>query len=177
MTLPPFYSYIHSQYTATHRAINSLLSSRQVCLTGTPIHNTIYELLGIISFITQLQSSDQDNWSPFILSSLSKGSNDILHLAFHHLSLRRTQTSRLKSLPTISHQYELLTLNPTIQEEYSTLYKEFLSSKIKGPGESFRNSNKLGICFNHHIMLNTIVDADLEDHKGRSSQDNSSTIT
>ncbi|MBW0591008.1 hypothetical protein O181_130723, partial [Austropuccinia psidii MF-1] len=61
--------YIHSQYTATHCAINRLLSSHQICLTGTPIHNTIYEPLGIISFITQPQSSDQDNWSPFILSS------------------------------------------------------------------------------------------------------------
>ncbi|MBW0511156.1 hypothetical protein O181_050871 [Austropuccinia psidii MF-1] len=69
--------YICSQYTATHCAINSLPSSRQICLTDTPIHNTIDELLGIISFITQPQSSDQDNWSPFILSSLYKGSNDI----------------------------------------------------------------------------------------------------
>ncbi|MBW0593285.1 hypothetical protein O181_133000, partial [Austropuccinia psidii MF-1] len=98
--------YIRSQYTATHRAINSLLSSRQICLTGTPIHNTIYDLLGIISFITQPQSADQDNWSPFILSSLSKGCNDILHLALRHLSLHCTKTTHLKSLPTISHHYE-----------------------------------------------------------------------
>ncbi|MBW0542197.1 hypothetical protein O181_081912 [Austropuccinia psidii MF-1] len=62
-------------------------------------------------------------------------------------------------------------------KEYSTLYKEFLSSKNKGPGEFFRNSNKLQICCNHHIILNTIADADLEDHKVRSTQDNSSTIT
>ncbi|MBW0590730.1 hypothetical protein O181_130445 [Austropuccinia psidii MF-1] len=64
-----------------------------------------------------------------------------------------------------------------MQKEYSTLYKELLSSKSKGPGEFFRNINKLQICCNHHIMLNTIVDADLEDHEGRSTQDNSSTIT
>ncbi|MBW0482183.1 hypothetical protein O181_021898 [Austropuccinia psidii MF-1] len=54
--------YIHSQYTATHQALNSLVSSRQICLTSTPIDNTIYDLLGIISFITQPQSSDQDNF-------------------------------------------------------------------------------------------------------------------
>ncbi|MBW0570812.1 hypothetical protein O181_110527 [Austropuccinia psidii MF-1] len=169
--------YIHSQYTDTHHAINSLISSHQICLTGTPIHNTIYDLLGIISFITQPQSSDKDNWSPLILSSLSKGRNDILNLALQHLSLRRTKTTHLKSLPTISHHYELLPLNPTMQQEYSTLYKEFLSSKSKGPGEFFRNINKLHICCNHHIMLNTVADADLEDHKGRSTQDNTSTIT
>ncbi|MBW0506477.1 hypothetical protein O181_046192 [Austropuccinia psidii MF-1] len=64
-----------------------------------------------------------------------------------------------------------------MQKEYSTLYKEFLSSKSKGPGECFRNINRRQICFNHHIMLNTIADAYLEDHKGRSTQDNSSTIT
>ncbi|MBW0493755.1 hypothetical protein O181_033470 [Austropuccinia psidii MF-1] len=64
-----------------------------------------------------------------------------------------------------------------MQQEYSTLYKEFLSSKTKGPEECFRNINKLQICCNHHIMLNTIPDVDLEDHKGRSTQDNSSTIT
>ncbi|MBW0510903.1 hypothetical protein O181_050618 [Austropuccinia psidii MF-1] len=64
-----------------------------------------------------------------------------------------------------------------MQQEYSTLYKELLSSKCKGPGEFFRNINKLQICCNHHIMLNTFADADLEDHKGRSTQDNSSTIT
>ncbi|MBW0591908.1 hypothetical protein O181_131623 [Austropuccinia psidii MF-1] len=144
---------------------------------GTPIQNTIYDLLAITSFITQPQSSDQDNWSPFILSSLSKGGNYILHLKLRHLSLRRTKTTHLKSLPTISHHYELLPLNPSMQQECSTLYKEFLSSKIKGPGESFRNINKLQIFCNHHIMLNTIVEADLEDHKGRSTQDNSSTIT
>ncbi|MBW0590606.1 hypothetical protein O181_130321 [Austropuccinia psidii MF-1] len=63
-----------------------------------------------------------------------------------------------------------------MQQEYSTLYKEFLSSKSKGPGEFFRNINKLQICY-HHIMLNTIAEADLEDHKGRSTQDNSPTIT
>ncbi|MBW0540216.1 hypothetical protein O181_079931 [Austropuccinia psidii MF-1] len=63
-----------------------------------------------------------------------------------------------------------------MQQEYSTLYKEFLSSKSKGPGEFFQNINNLQICCNHHIMLNTIADADLEDHKGRSTQDNSSTI-
>ncbi|MBW0508868.1 hypothetical protein O181_048583 [Austropuccinia psidii MF-1] len=144
---------------------------------GTPIPNTIYDLLGIISLITQPQSSDQDNWSPFILSSISKGSNEILHLALWHLSLHHTKTTHLKSLPTISHHYQLLPLNPTIHQEYSTLYKEFLASKSKGPGECFRNINKVQICCNHHIMLNTIADADLEDHKGRSTQDNSSTIT
>ncbi|MBW0556573.1 hypothetical protein O181_096288 [Austropuccinia psidii MF-1] len=135
--------YIHFQYTATHHAINSLLSSHQICLTGTPIHNTIYDLLRIISFITQPQSSNQDNWSPIILSSLSKGCNDILHLALRHLSLRRTKTTHLESLPTISHHYALLPLNPTTLQEYSTLYKEFLSFKSKGPGEFFRHINKL----------------------------------
>ncbi|MBW0547872.1 hypothetical protein O181_087587 [Austropuccinia psidii MF-1] len=64
-----------------------------------------------------------------------------------------------------------------MQQEFSTLYKEFLSFKSKGPGESFRDINKLQICCNHHNMLNTIAYADLEDHKGRSTQDNSSTIT
>ncbi|MBW0517681.1 hypothetical protein O181_057396 [Austropuccinia psidii MF-1] len=131
--------YICSQYTATHHAIDSLLSSHRICLTGTPIH----DLLGTISFITQPQSSDQDSLSPFILSSLSKGCNDILHLALRHLTLRHTKTTHLKALPTISHHYELLPLNPTMQKEYSTLYKEFLSSKSKGPGEFFRNINKL----------------------------------
>ncbi|MBW0474688.1 hypothetical protein O181_014403 [Austropuccinia psidii MF-1] len=169
--------YIFSQYNSTHCAINSLLSSCQICLRGTPIHNTIYDLLGIISFITQPQSSEQDNWSPFILSSLSKGRNDILHLELQHLSLSHTKTTHLKSLPTISHHYELLPLNPTMQKEYSTLYEEFLSSKSKQPGECFRNINKPQICCNHHIMLNTIADADLEDHEGRSTQNNSSTIT
>ncbi|MBW0519677.1 hypothetical protein O181_059392 [Austropuccinia psidii MF-1] len=144
---------------------------------GTPIHNIIDDLLGIISFIAQPQSSDQDNWSPFILSSLSKGRNVIFHLALWNLSLCFTKTTHLKSLPTISHHYELLPLNPTMQQEYSTLYKEFLSSKSRGPGECLRNINKLQICRNHHIMLNTISDADLEYHKGRSAQDNSSTIT
>ncbi|MBW0569158.1 hypothetical protein O181_108873 [Austropuccinia psidii MF-1] len=135
--------YIRSQYTATHCVINSLLSSRQICLTGTPIRNTIYDVLGIISFITQPQSSDQDHWSPFILSSLSKGCNNILHLALRHLSLCHTKTTHLKSLPTISHHYELLPLNPTMQQECSTLYEELLSSKSKGPGEFFRNNDKL----------------------------------
>ncbi|MBW0506206.1 hypothetical protein O181_045921 [Austropuccinia psidii MF-1] len=110
------------------------------------------------------QSSDQDKWSPFILSSLSKGRNDILHLELRHLRLNHTKTTHLKSLPTISHHYELLPLNPTMKQEYYKLYKELLSSKSKVPGRSFRD-----------IMLNTIVDVDLEDHKGRSTQDNSST--
>ncbi|MBW0482284.1 hypothetical protein O181_021999 [Austropuccinia psidii MF-1] len=144
---------------------------------GKPIHNTIYDLLGIISFITQPQSSDKDDWSPFILSSLFKGSNDILHLALQNLNLHHTKTTHPKCLPTISHHCELLPLNPTMQQEYSTLYKEFLSSKSKGPGEFFRNINKLQICCNHQIMLNTIAEADLEDHEGRSTQDNSPTIT
>ncbi|MBW0547752.1 hypothetical protein O181_087467 [Austropuccinia psidii MF-1] len=134
ITLSPLYSYIFSQYTATHHAINSLLSSHQICLTSTPAHNTIYDLLGIISFITQPQSSDHDNWSPFILSSLSKGRNDLLQLELRHLRLRQTKTKHLESLPTISHHYELLPLKPTIQQEYSTLYKELLSAKSKGPG-------------------------------------------
>ncbi|MBW0461006.1 hypothetical protein O181_000721 [Austropuccinia psidii MF-1] len=64
-----------------------------------------------------------------------------------------------------------------MQKEYSTLYKEFLSSKSKGQGEFFKSINKLGICFNHHIMLKTMVDMDLEDHEGRSTQDNPSRIT
>ncbi|MBW0522449.1 hypothetical protein O181_062164 [Austropuccinia psidii MF-1] len=116
--------YIFSPYTATHQAINSLLSSCRICLTGKPIDNTTYGLLGIISLITQPQSSDQDKWSPFILSSLSNVSNDIFHLALQHLSLRHTKATHLKSLPTISHHYELLPCNPTMQQEYSTLYKE-----------------------------------------------------
>ncbi|MBW0527872.1 hypothetical protein O181_067587 [Austropuccinia psidii MF-1] len=113
--------YIHPQYTAIHIAINSLLSSHQICLTGEPIHNTIYDLLGIISFITQHQSSDQDNRPPFILNTLSKGRNDILQLELRHLSLFCTKATHLQSLPTISHYYELLQLNPTIQKEYLTL--------------------------------------------------------
>ncbi|MBW0495673.1 hypothetical protein O181_035388 [Austropuccinia psidii MF-1] len=173
----PSYSYIFSQYTATHRAINSFLSSHQICLTGTPIHNAIYDLLGIISFITKPQSSDQDNCSPFILSSLSKGSTDILHSALPHLGLRHTKTTHLKSLPTISHHYELLPLNPTMQQAYSTLFEEFLSSKCKGPGEYFSKINQPQICCSNHIMLNTIADADLEDHEGRNTQENSSAIT
>ncbi|MBW0504382.1 hypothetical protein O181_044097 [Austropuccinia psidii MF-1] len=132
---------------------------------GTPINNTIYDLLVMISFITQPQSSDQDNWSPLILSSLSKGSNDILHLELQNLRLRRTKTTHLKSLPTISHHYEMLPLNPTMQQEHSALYKEFLSSKSQGPGKFIRNINKLQIFCNHHIMLNTMADADLESMK------------
>ncbi|MBW0576862.1 hypothetical protein O181_116577 [Austropuccinia psidii MF-1] len=110
---------------------------------STPIHNTIYDPLGIISFITQPQSSDQYNWSPFILSSLSRGSNDVLHFALRHLSLCCTKTTHLKSLPTISHHYELLPLKPTMKQEYSTLYKELLSSRSKEPGELLRDINKL----------------------------------
>ncbi|MBW0495451.1 hypothetical protein O181_035166 [Austropuccinia psidii MF-1] len=135
------------------------------------------DLLGIISFITQPQSSDQDNWSPFILSSLSQASNDIFNFSLQNLSFHCTKTTHLKSLPTISHHYELLPFNPKMQQEYSTLYNKFLSSKSKGPGEHFRNINKLQRCCNDHILLNTIADAYLEDHKGRSTQDNSSTIT
>ncbi|MBW0474732.1 hypothetical protein O181_014447 [Austropuccinia psidii MF-1] len=71
----------------------------------------------------------------------------------------------------------MLPLNPTMQQEYSTLNKEFKLSKRKGPGEYFRNINKLKICCNHNIMLNSMVNEDLEDHEGRSTQDNSSTIT
>ncbi|MBW0489763.1 hypothetical protein O181_029478 [Austropuccinia psidii MF-1] len=170
--LPPSYSYIFSQYTATHHAIKSLLLSHQICSTGTPIQSTIYDLLGIISFITQPQNSAQDNCSPFILNSLFKGSNEILHLALHH-----TKTSHLQSLPIISHHHKLLPLNATIQKEYSALYKEFLSSKTEGPGEFFRSINKLQVCCNQHIMLKTMEDPDLEDHKGRTTQDNLSTIT
>ncbi|MBW0533252.1 hypothetical protein O181_072967 [Austropuccinia psidii MF-1] len=144
---------------------------------GTPTHNTVYEHFGIISFNTQPQSSDQDNWSPSILSSLLKGSNDILHFSLWHLILGCTKTKHLKSLPTVSYNYELLPLKPTMHQKYSTLYKEFPSSKIKGPGEFFRKINKLQICCNHHIMLNTMEDSNLEDHEGRITQDNSSTIT
>ncbi|MBW0518656.1 hypothetical protein O181_058371 [Austropuccinia psidii MF-1] len=68
-------------------------------------------------------------------------------------------------------------LTPIMQQEYSTLYKEFLSFKSKGPGQFFRNINQLQICCNHHIILNTIADADLEYQEGRSTQDNSSKIT
>ncbi|MBW0507480.1 hypothetical protein O181_047195 [Austropuccinia psidii MF-1] len=167
-SLPPSYSYICSQYTATHHVINNLLSSCQIFLTGTPIHNSIYDLLGIISFTTQPQSSDQDNWSPFILNSLSKGRNDILELA-----LNFTKISHLKSLPTISHHYELLSLNPTIQKEYFTLYKKFLSSKTKGPQECFRSVNKLWIFCNHHTMINSMGEPNFKDHEGRSTPNNS----
>ncbi|MBW0572116.1 hypothetical protein O181_111831 [Austropuccinia psidii MF-1] len=126
---------------------------------GAPICNTIYDPLGVISFITQPQSSDQDNWSPFILSIISKGGTDILHLALRHLSLSHTKTTHLQSLPANSHHYELLPLNPTMQQEYSRLYEELLSSKCKGPGEFFSNINMLRICCNHYIMLNTIANA------------------
>ncbi|MBW0467593.1 hypothetical protein O181_007308 [Austropuccinia psidii MF-1] len=91
--------------------------------------------------------------------------------------MHRTKTTNLKSLPTLSHHYELLPLNATMQQEYSTLYKEFLSLKSKGPGEFFRNINHTKICFNHHIILDTMADVDLADHEGRSAQDNCSTIT
>ncbi|MBW0539825.1 hypothetical protein O181_079540 [Austropuccinia psidii MF-1] len=64
-----------------------------------------------------------------------------------------------------------------MQQEYSTLYKDFLSPKSKGPGDFFRNINKMQISCNHHLMLNKMRDADLEDHESRSTQDNSSTIT
>ncbi|MBW0553405.1 hypothetical protein O181_093120 [Austropuccinia psidii MF-1] len=63
-----------------------------------------------------------------------------------------------------------------MQKEYSALYKEFLSSKTKGPGEFFRSVDKLHICLNHHIMLKSMADHNFEDHEGRSNL-NSSTIT
>ncbi|MBW0490329.1 hypothetical protein O181_030044 [Austropuccinia psidii MF-1] len=91
------------------------------------------------------------------------------------LALHQNHTSQIP--PTIRHHYELLPLNPTMQQEYSTLYNEFLSSKSKGSVEFFRNINKLQIWFNHHIILNTMADADLQDHKGTSTRDNSSKIT
>ncbi|MBW0503111.1 hypothetical protein O181_042826 [Austropuccinia psidii MF-1] len=52
-----------------------------------------------------------------------------------------------------------------MQKDHSELYKEFLSSKTKGPGEFFRSSDKLWICCKHHITLNIIADPDLEDHE------------
>ncbi|MBW0478664.1 hypothetical protein O181_018379 [Austropuccinia psidii MF-1] len=64
-----------------------------------------------------------------------------------------------------------------MQQEYSALYKEFLSSKDKGPGEFFRIINKLKICCYCHIMINTMADPDLDDHEGSSTQNKALTIT
>ncbi|MBW0497214.1 hypothetical protein O181_036929 [Austropuccinia psidii MF-1] len=62
-----------------------------------------------------------------------------------------------------------------MEKEYSALYDKFLSSK-KPPGELLRNINILHICCNHHIILSTMTDPDLEDHEGRSTA-NIATIT
>ncbi|MBW0576098.1 hypothetical protein O181_115813 [Austropuccinia psidii MF-1] len=123
----------------------------------------------------QPQGSDKDKWSPFILSSLSKGRNDILRLALRNFSLRRTN-------PHISNPFPLLAIimncsdsTQKCSKNIPNYTKSSYHPKAKYQEKVFSNMSKLKICCNHHIMCNTIADADLEDHKGRSTEDNSST--
>ncbi|KAK4057785.1 hypothetical protein OIO90_001004 [Microbotryomycetes sp. JL221] len=125
---------IKEHTTIQARAACDLSTYRRVCLSGTPLQNSLNDLFSLIRFLRLEPFTDRAVWNQHI-GALAKMGDKLgvqrLQLIMRHLCLRRTKESKDKNgqpilrLPPVSHQMVKLELDPQEHAFYSSHHSRY----------------------------------------------------
>ncbi|KAM0789050.1 hypothetical protein ACM66B_003113 [Microbotryomycetes sp. NB124-2] len=128
-------AHIIKEHTTTQaRAACDLSTYRRICLSGTPLQNSLNDLFSLIRFLRLEPFTDRAVWNQHI-GALAKSGDQLgvqrLQLIMRHLCLRRTKESKDKNgkpilqLPPVSHQMVKLELAPQEHAFYSSHHSRY----------------------------------------------------
>ncbi|KAK4055462.1 hypothetical protein OIV83_000008 [Microbotryomycetes sp. JL201] len=128
-------AHIIKEHTTTQaRAACDLSTYRRICLSGTPLQNSLNDLFSLIRFLRLEPFTDRGVWNQHI-GALAKMGDKLgvqrLQLIMRHLCLRRTKESTDKNgkpilqLPPVSHQMVKLELDPQEHAFYSSHHSRY----------------------------------------------------
>lgn len=121
------------------KAARLLNSQYKLCLTGTPIENSLNDLWSLFSFINPgfLEHSSLNNISKFKANDSQKQSYEALAKAINPFILRRTKEEVLTDLPPKIEQVLYCELPSSQRSQYNKLkkyYRTMLDKQIKKQG-------------------------------------------
>ena len=118
---------IRTAHSKTHTAVLNINSERRLALTGTPLQNSIHDLMAILNFLCSGMKTSYSKWPEILSPFLQQSKLKPLHLILRHAMLRRTKSTTLLWLPPIYHHTITIPLNPPTQAIYDFHFNSFLS--------------------------------------------------
>lgn len=153
---------IRHEHTQQSRAVVGLSASLRWCLTGTPIHNTLYDLGSLVSFLRVSQLGSKAAFRKHIVHPIrDKQASSIarLQLLLKSICLRRTTDClQLPELEEVVHKVQLsseeLLLYQAIQDRARTEISRFVCTSGTPNTESIllRTVTRLRRVCNHGTM-------------------------
>jgi len=138
------YSIIKEHRTIQAKAACDLSTSRRICLSGTPLQNTLNDIFSLIKFIRLEPFTDRAVWNQHIGTLIktdksSEGESQIgenlgterLKVLMRHLTLRRTKDTKdengvpILALPPIDNKLIDLEFNPTEAAFYASRHTRY----------------------------------------------------
>jgi SNF2 family DNA or RNA helicase len=129
-----FFSMIKEHTTIQARACCALMAERRVCLTGTPVQNSLNDLFSLLRFLRLEPFTDRGIWSSYVGSPCKVGDPlgvSRLQLIMRHLALRRTKNSTDKegkpilSIPPKKDEIKYLQLDEQEKAFYSAHHRRY----------------------------------------------------
>ena len=123
-------SVIRNSHAHVHAAIMSLQTKNRLCLTGTPLKNSLTDYMSLFGFISCNQPLGAQPWDGILQKHLEIGDLKPFHMVTRHLMLRRLKTVVLPSLPIICEEEVCRPLPPNIRLYYDRIFMENFSEYL-----------------------------------------------
>lgn len=125
---------IKEHTTIQARAACELMAERRVCLTGTPLQNSLNDLFSLMRFLRLEPFTDREKWTSYI-GALVKLNDPLgvsrLQLIMRHLALRRTKQTTTKegklilSIPPKKDEIRYITLDEQEKAFYASHHSKY----------------------------------------------------
>ncbi|MBW0503807.1 hypothetical protein O181_043522 [Austropuccinia psidii MF-1] len=141
----------------------SLQTKNQVCLTGTPLNNSLSDYMSFFKFISCNQPLRAQPWDGILQKDLEIGNLKPFHMVTCHLMLRQLETVVLPSLHLICEEEVCRPLTSTIRLYYDRIFMENLSECLytdeaeEGKKKSERRKLLVSIQKLRHLFNNPIL--------------------
>ncbi|BGO90936.1 hypothetical protein NBRC10512_002311 [Rhodotorula toruloides] len=125
---------IKEHKTIQARAACELSTSRRICLTGTPLQNSLNDIFSLIRFIRLEPFTDRHVWNQYIGVLAQKGddlASERLKVIMRYLALRRTKDTKdsegkpILSLPPVDHKQVLLNFTEAERAFYASHHSRY----------------------------------------------------
>ncbi|POW12409.1 hypothetical protein PSTT_04467 [Puccinia striiformis] len=117
---------IRTTESKTQMAIQALKKERSLCLTGTPLQNSLHDIMALLNFLCCNLKTPHNNWPKILKPHLQQGNINQLQLILRHVMLRRTKKLSLTNFPDITHHKIKSPLNLPAQRYYDIQFIKFM---------------------------------------------------
>jgi non-specific serine/threonine protein kinase len=130
---------IKNPQTKTYQAVEKLESKNRLCLTGTPVENSINDLWAQFNFLNSGIFGTQKNFENRFSLNINGGSKhlDLLRKIIHPFVLRRKKEEVLSELPEKTEIIQYIEMTETQKEVYKELlakYRDQIFDQVKEKG-------------------------------------------